>query len=294
MADVKSPLIDLDGLNTFKEEIESEISSNSGKLSSPITASKTIGGIESGTTYDKDTGFEVMWRDMLNPTENPTLTAPSAALTVSGGTLIESGAEVEKTFTVTFNRGTISPANGTSGKRSGAAVGYALNNGTEQASNTFNSVVNSSNKTFKATVSYEAGEQPKNNKGENYSTPLPAGTVQSNIITFEFVNPIYSNAANNAVIAKESLISKSVKTKEFAFAASTVSTPEVFEVDASWTITKVEVLNDLSGKWENCASEFTVSNVTHKDAGGNDVAYKRYEDNRGYNAGARKIKITWN
>ena len=293
MAELESPIIDLEGLTVFKEEIEAEITSNSGKLSEPLEVSKTVGGITSGTTYPTDTGFETMWRDMLNPTENPTLTNPSAAITVSGSTLLESGASVEKTFTVTLNRGTISPANGTSGYRSGVATGYSLNGGTEQQSNKFTSTVTGTNKTFKAAVSYAAGEQPKNSKGGNYSSPLPAGSVESNTITFEFVDAIWSNATNNATIAKEALISKSTKTKTFNFAAATASTPEVFDIPASWTVSKVEVLNELSGKWENCASEFTISNTTHNNAAGTSVNYKRYTDNRGYAASTRQIKVTW-
>lgn len=293
MSTIENPLIDLEGLNVFKEEIEAEIGSSSGQLSATLSVSKTVGGIKSGTVYPKDTEFENMWRDMLNPTENPTLTAPSAAITVSGGTLVESGASVEKTFTVTFNRGTISPAYGTSGYRSGEATGYSLNGGTEKASGTFTATVNETSKTFRGSVSYTAGEQPKNSAGENYSTPLPAGSVNSNTITFEFVNALYSNAANNAVIAKEALISKSAKSKEFNFVASTASSPETFLVPASWTVTGVQVLNELSGKWENCINEFTVTDTTKKDAGNNDVAYKKYTDNRGYASGARKIKLIW-
>ena len=291
---VENPLINLEGLNVFKEEIEAEISGSSGSLSAPITATKTVGGITSGTTYAADTGFEEMWRDMLNPTENPTLTAPSAAITVSGGTLVESGASVEKTFTVTFNRGTISPAYGTSGYRSGEATGYSLNGGTEKASGTFTETVNGTNKTFQASVSYAQGEQPKNSAGGNYSTPLPAGSVNSNTITFEFVNAIWSNATNNSTIAKEALISKGAKTKTFLFSASTVSTPETFDIPTDLgTITKVEVLNELSGKYESCIGEFTVSNITHTNAGGDTVNYKRYVDSRGYSSGVRTIRVSW-
>lgn len=294
MSRLENPMIDLEGLEVFKEEIEKEIEANSGSLSAPLTASKSVGGITSGKTYPADTGFEEMWRDMLNPVENPTFTAPTAALSTTGGTLLESGSSVSKTFTVTFNRGTISPAYGTSGKRAGEATGYSLNGGTEQQSNTFTETVNASNKTFQASVSYAEGPQPKNSAGENYSTPLPAGTVNSNTITFEFVNAIWSNATNNSTIAKEALISKGAKTKTFVFAASTASTPETFDIPVDLgTIDKVEVLNELSGKYESCINEFTVSNTTHNNAGGETVNYKRYVDSRGYSSGQRTIKITW-
>ena len=294
MGNIENPLIDIEGLEVFKEEIEKEISENSGSLVEPINATKTVGGITSGTTYPKDTGFETIFRDMLNPTENPTLTNPSATLSVAGSTLLESGSSVEKTFTVDFNRGTISPAYGTSGKRAGEATGYSLNGGTEQQSNTFTETVSASNKTFQASVSYAEGPQPKNSAGQNYSTPLPAGSVNSNTVTFEFVDAIWSNATNNSVIAKEALISKSAKTKIFEFSPQTVSSPETFDFPISLgTITKIEVLNTLSNKWEDCASEFTQSTTTHTDAGGNTVQYKRYSDNRGYSASDRSIKITF-
>ena len=65
-------------------------------------------------------------------TNYPKFTNPSATLTATGSKLLECGATQNTTFTVNFNRGTISPAYGTSGYRSGAATGYALNGGTVQ------------------------------------------------------------------------------------------------------------------------------------------------------------------
>ena len=293
MSRLEYPVIDLDGLEIFKEKIEKEIEANSGSLSAPLTASKSVGGITSGKTYPADTGFEEMWRDMLNPVENPSFVAPSAALSTTGGTLLESGSSVSKTFTVEFNRGKIQPSYGTSGYRSGEATGYALNGGTEQQSNTFTETVNASNKTFQASVSYAEGPQPKNSAGQNYSTPLPAGSVNSNTVTFEFVDAIWANTANITTIAKLSLVSKSSKSRELSYPSQTVANPEVFDVPASWTINSVMVYNELSGQWSDCSSEFTITNTTHNDAAGNSVAYKRYTDNRSYAAGPRKLKISF-
>ena len=293
MSKIENPLIDLEGLSAFKEEIEKEISVGNAALSDTLNVTKATGGIKSGVTYQADTPLETIFRDMLNPTENPTLTNPSATLSVNGSTLLETGSSVAKTFTVDFNRGSISPAYGTSGKRSGEATGYSLNGSESQSIKTFNETVTASNNTFKAIVSYAEGEQPKNSVGDNYSTPLPAGSVESNTITFEFVDAIWSNAANNSIIAKEALISKSAKTKTFVFDQQTATSPEVFDVPISWTINKLEVLNELNNKWEDCSSEFTITNTTHNDAGGNTVNYKRYADNRGYSAGSRSIRISF-
>ena len=89
------------------------------------------------------------------------------------------------------------------------------------------------------------------------------------------------------------MVSKTAKVKRFDFPAQTVANPEIFDMPASWTITGLEVLNTLSGQWEDCSSEFTITNTTHDDAAGNTVNYKRYTDNRGYNAGARAVRVKW-
>lgn len=258
-------------------------------LSADLTASKTVGGIASGKKYDAGTALEVLFKDMLNPVENPIFTAPSAMLSASGGTLAEEGETAQKTLTVTFNRGKINPAYGTSGNRSGAATGYSLNGGASQSGNTFSVAVNEGNKTFSARVNYAAGEQPKNSAGENYDSPLPAGYVTTNTLTFEIVAALWSNAANIATVAKEPLISRSVKEKRFDFPAQTAANPEIFDVPATWTVTAVELLNTLNNQWVDDTSEFDVSDVTHGT-----VAYKRYTYNGGDATGARSIRIKWN
>ena len=258
-------------------------------LSADLTASKTVGGIASGKQYAANTPLETLFRDMLNPGENPTFTAPSATLSASGGTLVEEGETAQKTLTVNFNRGKIDPAYGTSGYRSGVATGYSLNGGASQSGNTFTVTVSEANKTFAATVAYAAGEQPKNSAGQNYGEPLAAGSVTTNTLTFEIVAALWSNAANIATVAKETLISRSVKEKRFDFPAQTAANPEIFDVPATWTVTAVELLNTLNNQWVDDTSEFDVTDVTHGT-----VAYKRYTYNGGDATGARSIRIKWN
>ena len=264
------------------------------KLDANLTVTKTVGGINSGTTLTQGTSFEEIFREMLNPIENPTFTAPSATISATGAKLLEKGATLETTITTTFNRGTITPAYGTSGYRSGAALDYALNSGSAQATGTFEqTVAETTNDSFQVTVNYAEGEQPKNSAGQDYSSPLPAGSVNSNTITYEFVNALWSNTAAIGTIAKNSLVSKSAGTNTFTFPAATVANPEVFDVPASWTVGTIKVLNTLSNQWEDCAREFTVTDTTHDDAAGTSTAYKRYTCNLGYAMGSRKIKITW-
>lgn len=262
-------------------------------ISHSITASVEVGGVESGTEYATGTPIENIISDMISPTLYPTFTNPSATIAAPGSKLLEVGATSNVTITLTFNRGAITPAYGTSGYRAGVATSYALNGGDTQVGNTFAVVVSGSNKSFTGTVNYAQGEQPKDSNGNNYSSPLPAGSINTSALTWEFVNALWANTSNISTVSKQSLVSKSTKVKTFSFPAQTVDYPEIFDVPSSWTVTAVETLNPLSGQWEDCASEFTTSSTTHDDAGGVSTAYTRYTDNRGYGAGARQVRVKW-
>ena len=242
-----------------------------GALEDDLTTSVTVGGIPSGTEYEEGTELETILRDMLNPTAYPTLTSPSASLSATGAKLLETGSTLNTTMTLTFNRGAITPAYGTSGYRAGAATGYKLDDSEYQQNNTFSVIITSAKTRYSGNVSYAEGEQPKDSIGQDYNSPLPAGNVNSNALTYEFVDAIWANTTNISVVAKLALVSKSAKVKEFSFPAQTVQDPEQFDIPASWTVTAVEVLNTLSNQWEDCSSEFSITDTTHDDASGSPV-----------------------
>jgi len=265
----------------------------SAELADDLDVTRTVGGINSGTHYEEGTSLETILRNMLNPTDYPTFVAPSASLTATGAKLLEKGATLSTIMTVTFNRGSITPAYGTSGYRSGVAINYVLNGGATQSSGTFNVNIDETITSYIATVNYDAGEQPKDSTGADYSTPLPAGSVNSNTINYEFVYALWANTTNIANISKLSLMNSSTKQRDLVFPAQTVLNPETFDVPASWTVTAVQVKNDLSGAYEDALDQFTITNTTHEDAGGNTVNYKRYTFNLGYDTGARTVRIKW-
>lgn len=268
--------------------------SGAGQLNAELNVTETAGGIDIGTVYTEGTSFETLWRDLLNPLKNPVLTAPSAILTTAADRLLEIGDNITATLVATLDRGTIVPANGTSGYRSGVADSYSLDGGTSQATGEFTGVtVDGDHDSFTATITYEAGEQPKDSRGGDYDSLLAAGSVTSPALTFEFVNAIWANTASISAVAKLALVSASAGVKEFNFPAATIANPEVFDVPASWTVTGVEVYNTLSGTWETCASEFSVTDTVHDDASGTETAYKRYTCNLGYDMGARRIRFKW-
>ena len=269
------------------------IESGGGELADSLTASVDVGGVESGDSFAAGTSVESVLKAILSPTLYPTFTAPSAVLTASGSKLIESGATLPVTFTVAFDRGAITPSYGTSGYRAGEAQSYTLD-GTTQSGNSFTRNISSAKTSWQASVSYAAGDQPKDSTGNDYDTALPAGSVNTNIITYEFVDAIWANTGAINAVAKLALISKAAGQKDFNYPAQTLANPEIFDIPASWNVTDVQVKNDLSGQWEDAAAQFSVSAVMHDDAAGNAVNYNRYTFNLGYDTGARSVRVKWN
>jgi hypothetical protein len=266
----------------------------SSELEDDLTTSVTVGGISSGKTYEAGTSLETLFRDMLNPVAYPTLTNPSATLSATGAKLLETGATLNTTFTLTLNRGSINPQyTAESSYRSGAATGYTFD-GETTTTNTFAKTITSAKTSYQGSIAYAQGCQPKDSTGKDYQSPLPAGSVNSNVINYEFVDALWANTANIATVAKLALVSKSAKLKQFDFPAQTAANPEIFDVPASgWNITALEVLNTLSNQWEDCSAEFAITDTSHEDASGTTVAYKRYTCALGYATGARKIRIKW-
>lgn len=287
---------DTTDINSWQLDASSS-SGGGGELQAGITVKEPVGGLKMDDAFAAGDSIETVLRNMLDPLKYPSLTNPKATLTASGGTLYEVGSTPNVTLNATLDRGSISPAYGTNGYRVGAATSYQLRDGSNNnvgaaaSTGTFADVaVSGANKTFNVEISYEAGQQPKDSHGGDYDNPMPAASVVSSNLTFEFVYCLWSNKNDITTMAKHAATKN--KVFELAFPAQTVANPEKFSIPASWTVSKIEALNDLSGKYENCASEFTATDETRQDAGGNDVAYKLYTDNRGYNAGPRTVKVT--
>lgn len=259
-------------------------------LQQGITVGEPVGGLTAGKTFAKGDDLESVLREMLDPLKYPTLTPPSLSLAAVGGTIFEKGTSTTVTLNATFNQGKIEPAYGTNGKRAGAVIDYTLGTTTNTTGQFANVDVDETNKTFTASANYSEGPQPKDSHGGNFDVPLAANTVNSNAVTFQFVYCFISNKDNIAAMAKHAPTTG--KVFEMRYPPQTAANPEKFAIPATWSVSKLEVLNDLSGKYEDVSGEFTVSDVTMQDAAGNDVAYKLYTDNRGYAAADRTIKVT--
>lgn len=281
------------------QSLEGEVQKSEGMtgvsavLLEDLLTSLTVGGVESGTNYDKGTLLEKIFRDMLDPVLFPILTPPSVSVVSAGPTLLEIGTSKADVLTATFDRGSIDPAYGTSGYRSGEVGDYSLNGGAAQSTGVFNVMVDALHKNFSVTASYAEGEQPKDSVGNDYGEPLPAGNVTSPMLTYEFVEALWANTANPLVIAKLPLVSKSENMLVMEFPPCSSENPETFDIPTSWNVTAVEVRNDLTNMFDDCLIEFTTSDVEHSDMAGNSVAYTRYECNLGYDMGSRIIRVKW-
>ena len=219
-----------------------------------------------GDSFAIGTSYDDMWDALLNPTLYPTFTNPSATLSYSADTYYEVGTSVSaKSATVTLNRGTITPAYGTSGYRSGAATNYALASSGADTEYSDSSASSGSfsvpaltratkgNIVLTATVSYAAGEQPKDSKGNNYDSPLAAGS-KSTTKTMQFIQPYYYGKSSTSTVSDFTGLTKSVTAKgqkQFKFTTnneymvmaydssygnlSSIIDPNGFETISGWT-----------------------------------------------------------
>jgi hypothetical protein len=109
------------------------------------------------------------------------------------------GANITITTAHTFNRGSISPAYGTSGFRSGNLINY-----TETGTvGVYTVVLGVQNWTSKA--NYAAGEQPLGSKGTPYKSPLAAGNTPVITRTIIGVYPLYATTATITSVTKQAL-----------------------------------------------------------------------------------------
>lgn len=248
-----------------QSNVQPSSSGGGGSLTKQITAAIDVGGIDTGTVYPVDTPIENILSDLLEPTLYPTLTNPSASLSYSANAYYAVGGTVSAlTATLALNRGSINPSYGTSGYRSGAATNYAI---ATSGADTEYSDSSASSGTFSVpaltraskgtivvtgTVSYAAGEQPKDSKGGDYDSPLAAGSVSASK-TLTFIQPYYYGISNTATIADFTGLTENVTAKgQKTFNYTTNNQYMVFAYDSSYGNLKT-ILDgngfDVTGGW---------------------------------------------
>ena len=266
----------------------------------------TIGGIEAGTTFVEQTMGD-MWDALLYPTLYPTLVAPSSTFALTESGYHEIG-EVVATlhFSATFNRGTIAPAYGTSGYRSGLPNTYKYT-GTGLTNKTSTSLTDAETvssyavligaQNWTGAVAFSIGEQPKDSKGGNYDSPLAAGDTATITRTITGVYPWYATSVAIATLTKQALASMSSSYVQVTMIAEDGVDKQKAAFPVAWSaITGVKIFNTISGSWEylngsaaNSLTTFDVTDTT-ETIQGNVINYKLWTNNSS-TVGSRMLRF---
>lgn len=152
------------------------------------------------------------------------------------------------------------------------------------------------NATFASMPVYYAcsnlGKTSEEHKSVAKDTVTKSSSTPSNSKTLNVtgVYPYYTNKGNITTFAKLALTTN--KTLDVTFVAETASNKHAFKIPAKFNVTKITLLNTLSGKYEDYSvSRFSVTTETI-DVQGTNVQYKVYTRNDGTN-GSSSFKITF-
>jgi hypothetical protein len=197
-----------------------------GALTADIVVNNPIGRYANGDTIATGTSFETIFRGMLTNVYYPTLTNPSATLTYTMPQYAKVGSSITaRAATLALNRGSINPQyTAASQYRSGAATHYTLAttgadteySASSTTSGSFNvSALTRSTKgtiVLTGTINYAAGVQPKDSDGNDYQSPLPAGSVTATK-TVNFIQPFYWGKVASKPVSSFTGLTESVTAK---------------------------------------------------------------------------------
>lgn len=200
-----------------------------------------VGGLPATTVGAlKGQSLRKIIEDMVAPTLNPTLTAPSiTSFTRTPSTSsYEIGSSQTFSFTANFSRGSINPQySATSPFRSGAPNSYIYTGqglvGTITSTSTSNTrsgisvTIASGTNTWTVAVAYDSGVQPYNNKGGLFSTPLSAGTTGTTSNTLTGIYPYFYYKSSSPITASsmKTAIESGLATKVVSAANGTITIP---------------------------------------------------------------------
>lgn len=258
-------------------------------LADNIATVNVLGGIPAGTTVAqlKNKTFSQLFDELIFPTVNPTFENPTAYLSLKSTStpIIQevgtTGASVPvaASFNTGYNPGAIKIAGVKKQPRGGDLQSdksfIYINNAPN--SKTFPTEIPDGSIIYKYRAAYAQGPQPLDSKGNNYQTPLPAGIVDSAAITINGVYPYFTNKDNNEAFAKLALTtSNALSAVKFKAEGPSKHT---FKLPVKYTLIKVELLNTLSGKYENYGIDKFTKTTENIEVQGKQVSYAVYTRN---------------
>lgn len=274
---------------TYTDDSTNEVEIGSGKYSSNIedktlAMPNAVGGIAKGTKLEALEGksYDAIFDDLLFPTVNPTFTAPSATIKFNGYSNVQEVGAVAPTasnFTTGYNAGQITLNGVKQADRGGThdTANSFIYYGGDASNTTLPTTVVEGNTSYKYRAAYNEGPQPKDNKGNDYSSPLTKGTVDSSAVTVNGTYPWFASTATAGELTKQSLISWNSTagsmtaggTTGFEIQPHTTAAPQMFKLPRKAsslqmysTVSKSFETVALSDWNEESASE-KINNIDH-------------------------------
>lgn len=282
----------LNNVSDMFEGGQMNVTYNSG-LDDAVATVEKLGGIAAGTKVSQLKGQTIskVLDTLIFPTIQPTITAPSASLSLKSGVsnIKEVGATgyTTKDFTSAFNQGAIKIGTSTQSPRAGAKSSDVIYAGSE--ANGIPAAITAGTTNFYYKVQYAEGPTPLDSKGNPAAsyTALPAGSVTSSAVATYGVYPFYANIKNAAP-------SKLPLTKDLTFTATLAAEgPNKHVFKLPHVVTKIEMLNTLSNQYEVYALENFTTGTEEITVQGTNVNYNTYTRNdAGFN-GETTYRITY-
>lgn len=123
-------------------------------------------------------------------------------------------------------------------------------------------------------AAYAEGPQPKDSKGNNYSTPLAAGTVDSNKVTVTGYRAAYSGLVSTDAITEAVIkgMTKTISAKKTIKVSGPISEQYIcFAAPAGWAVSNIKDSNNF-----DVTSSYTTSTVSVTGLDGQAVDYTVY------------------
>lgn len=263
-----------------------------------------VGGISKGTTVSQLEGqtIDSIFDQMLFPTTYPTFTAPSASISLKNySSIVEVGvaAPTASNFTTSFSKGQITLNGSKQNDRSGNLKESSsfIYLGGNTSNTTLPTTVSVGNTSYQYHAEYEAGPQPKDSKGNDYGSPLSAGSVNSSSVTVNGTYPWYastSSATSSNPVVKQSLVSwnttsGSMSTGNFEVQPSG-TLPQVFKLPRQ--LNTLQMLNTVSGNMETTSKSAYTETTETITINGTSRTYYVYTYN-GATRGSVTLKATF-
>lgn len=272
-------------IEAAKSEYESAIEDKS--LEMPTA----VGGIAKGTKLSDIEGksFNAILDDLLFPTVVPTFVAPTASIKLNGYSATQevgATAPTEANFTVAYNAGAINLNGVKQANRGGAqdVDNSFIYYGTSADNKTLPTAVTLGATTYKYRAAYGEGAQPKDNKGNDYGTPLAAGYVDSSAVSVNGTYPWYASTASASAdtpVVKQALVAwnataGAMSTGNFVLQPSG-TLPQVFKLPRQ--LKTLQMLNTVSNQMETIGTSDYTETTETISINGNDVTYYVYTYN---------------